>query len=47
MIAQSVSNQLQEIKKILIKHTAVVPISHLPGALQEQLMHWIFRNEDR
>ncbi|XP_065897600.1 uncharacterized protein [Dysidea avara] len=37
----------QEVKKILIKHTAVVPISHLPDALQEQLMHWIFRNEDR
>ena len=47
MCAHPLSAQLRDVKKILTQHSAIVPISDLPGALQEQLMHWIFRNEDR
>ena len=41
------NSQLKDIKKILSQHTVVVPIFQLPEALQEEIMHWIFRNEDR
>ena len=41
------NSQLKGIKKILNHHTVVVPIFQLPEALQEEIMHWIFRNEDR
>ena len=39
--------KLKDLKKILSQHTVVVPIFLLSDALQEEIMHWVFRNEDR
>ena len=32
---------------MLISNSFVVPISRLPAAVQEEIIHWVFNNEDR
>ena len=39
--------KLKDVKGILSHHTVIVPIFQLSEALQDETMHWIFRNEDR
>ena len=32
---------------MLVSNSCVVPISRLPAATQEEIIHWVFNNEDR
>ncbi|KAL5493303.1 hypothetical protein EMCRGX_G014460 [Ephydatia muelleri] len=39
--------KLKSLRSILEECMHMVPVGSLPGALQEEVMHWVFRNEDR
>ena len=39
--------KLKLLRSILEECMHLVPVGSLPGALQEEVMHWVFRNEDR
>ncbi len=39
--------QLLAVRELLDRCTFIVPVLSLPESLQEEVIHWVFRNEDR